>query len=105
MLLVRDLISPFVPISYVVVSGVTMFAYAFDKSAALNARWRTQEQTLHVLELLGGWPGALIAQQLFRHKTNKTSYQVAFWFCVFANLAGLALYASQSLTSFVWLRL
>jgi uncharacterized membrane protein YsdA (DUF1294 family)/cold shock CspA family protein len=93
-LLIRGLISPFVPMIYFVVSGLTMFAYAFDKSAALNARWRTQEQTLHVFELLGGWPGALIAQQLFRHKTNKTSFQTTFWVCVFANIAGLALYAA-----------
>jgi uncharacterized membrane protein YsdA (DUF1294 family)/cold shock CspA family protein len=103
-LLIRHLIPSFVPMIYVVVSGLTMFAYAFDKSAALNARRRTPEQTLHVLELLGGWPGALIAQQLFRHKTNKTSYQVAFWFCVIVNLAVLALYATRSLNSIAWLR-
>ncbi len=97
MLLILGLISPFVPLIYLVVSGITIFAYAFDKSAAMNARWRTQEQTLHVLEMFGGWPGALIAQQLFRHKTNKSSFQSAFWFCVVVNLTGLALYASQSL--------
>jgi uncharacterized membrane protein YsdA (DUF1294 family) len=95
----RGLISPLVPLMYLVVSGLTIFAYAFDKSAAMNARWRTQEQTLHVFEVLGGWPGALIAQQLFRHKTNKSSYQSKFWVCVVVNVAGLALYASGSLDS------
>jgi uncharacterized membrane protein YsdA (DUF1294 family) len=104
-LLIRGLISPFVPMIYFAVSGLTMFAYAFDKSAALNVRWRTQEQTLHVFELLGGWPGALITQQLFRHKTNKTSFRITFWVCVFANVAGLALYAAQSANSIAWLRL
>jgi uncharacterized membrane protein YsdA (DUF1294 family)/cold shock CspA family protein len=94
---IRGLISPFVPLIYLVLSGLTIFAYAFDKSAAMNARWRTQEQTLHLLELLGGWPGALIAQQLFRHKSSKSSYQAAFWICVLVNLAGLGLYASGSL--------
>lgn len=42
---------------------------------AERGRWRTPENTLHVAELLGGWPGALVAQQLFRHKTRKISYQ------------------------------
>jgi uncharacterized membrane protein YsdA (DUF1294 family)/cold shock CspA family protein len=98
------LVTLFVPMIYLVVSGLTMFAYAFDKSAAMNARWRTQEQTLHVLELLGGWPGALIAQQLFRHKTSKNSYQVAFWVCVVVNVAGLGLYASGSLNLTEWMR-
>jgi uncharacterized membrane protein YsdA (DUF1294 family)/cold shock CspA family protein len=103
-LLIRGLVSPLVPAIYVVVSLLTIFAYAFDKSAAMNDRWRTEEQTLHVLETLGGWPGALIAQRLFRHKTNKTSYQVAFWLCVFVNLAALALCATQAIDLPVWLR-
>ena len=37
---------------------------------------------LHEVEILGGWPGALLAQQLLRHKTKKTSYQVVFWLIV-----------------------
>ena len=84
---------------YSVMSRSLIFAYDFDKSAAMNARWRTLEQSLHVFGLLGGWPGALIAEQLFRHKTNKSSYQVKFWVCVAVNLAELALYASGSLNS------
>jgi uncharacterized membrane protein YsdA (DUF1294 family)/cold shock CspA family protein len=101
-LVVRALIPPFVPLIYLVVSGLAIFAYAFDKSAAMNARWRTQEQTLHVLELFGGWPGALLAQQWFRHKTSKTSFRVAFWFCVVLNVAGLGVYAGQSLNFASW---
>ena len=52
------------------------------RSAALKQRWRTPETTLHLFELAGGWPGALLAQQAFRHKTRKPSYQVAFWLIV-----------------------
>ncbi len=75
---------------YLVTSAVAFFAYAFDKSAALNNRWRTQESTLHLFALLGGWPGALAAQRLFRHKSRKTSFQAAFWGTVFLNCAVLA---------------
>ena len=59
----------------------------------MNRGWRTQEQTLHLLEILGGWPGAWIAQKLFHHKSRKTSFQVEFWLCVVANVVALAWYA------------
>lgn len=64
---------------YVVMSAVTFAAYWRDKSAARANRWRTAEATLQLLSLLGGWPGALIAQQTLRHKTRKLSFQVVFW--------------------------
>jgi len=86
-------ISPVVPLGYLVISAVTIAAYAFDKSAAMNGRWRTQEQTLHLLELAGGWPGAWFAQALFRHKSRKTSFMIEFWFCVAFNVAALLWYA------------
>ena len=71
---------------YAIVSGVTFMVYGFDKSAAMNRRWRTAEVTLHGLSLFGGWPGAVIAQKMFRHKSKKTSFQVVFWVTVVANL-------------------
>jgi len=68
--------------AYVVMSLLTFTAYAFDKSAAMNRRWRTREQTLHLFSLLGGWPGALIAQRLFHHKSKKAEFQAVFWLIV-----------------------
>ncbi|MDP3638593.1 MAG: DUF1294 domain-containing protein, partial [Azonexus sp.] len=64
-------------------------AYALDKSAAQGGRWRTQESTLHLLALIGGWPGALIAQNRLRHKSRKTSFQLVFWMTVLLNCGGL----------------
>ena len=66
--------------AYIIMSLMTFTAYAFDKSAAMNRRWRTSEQLLHLLSLLGGWPGALIAQRLFHHKSKKAEFQAVFWF-------------------------
>lgn len=80
-------------LGYPALSVVTMAAYAFDKSAARNGRWRTQEQTLHLLELAGGWPGAWLAQAFLRHKSRKTSFRIEFWFCVVLNVAALLWYA------------
>lgn len=58
----------------VALNAVTLFAYAFDKDAAQNGRWRTQEQTLHLFALLGGWPAAGLAQRMLRHKSSKAAF-------------------------------
>ena len=79
-----------VPIGYALMSFVTFAAYALDKAAAMSGRWRISERTLHVLGLLGGWPGALLAQQKLRHKTRKASFQAAFWLTVVVNGAFFA---------------
>ena len=54
-------------------------AYWRDKRAAEAGRSRLPESTLHLLALLGGWPGAFLAQRMFRHKTAKLSFQFVFW--------------------------
>ncbi|HET9821026.1 MAG TPA: cold shock and DUF1294 domain-containing protein [Burkholderiaceae bacterium] len=72
---------------YAAGSLATFLLYAFDKSAAVAGRWRTPESTLHALALLGGWPGALLAQQLLRHKTAKPAFVAAFWATVAVNVA------------------
>lgn len=65
--------------AYGVVSVLAFFLYWRDKRKAREANWRTPENVLHAVELAGGWPGALIAQQLFRHKTRKIFFQLIFW--------------------------
>lgn len=68
--------------AYAVVSLVAFCLYWSDKRKARSDSWRTPENVLHAVELAGGWPGALIAQQVFRHKTRKLSYQLVFWLIV-----------------------
>jgi uncharacterized membrane protein YsdA (DUF1294 family) len=70
----------------VVLSIAAIFAYRADKLAAQRGRRRTEENALHLLGVMGGWPGALIAQQLFRHKTRKLSFQVTYWISVVVNI-------------------
>ena len=86
---------------YLVASIVAFVAYALDKSAASNNRWRTQESTLHLFALIGGWPGALAAQRLLRHKSKKTSFQTVFWATVFLNCGALGWLFSPSGTNFL----
>jgi uncharacterized membrane protein YsdA (DUF1294 family) len=47
------------------------------------------EQLLQLLALFGGWPGALLAQQYLRHKSNKKPFLWVFWCCVILNFAVL----------------
>ena len=61
-----------------VMSFAAWFAYRSDKRKAAAGEWRTSELTLHLLGLLGGWPGAFLAQRKFRHKTRKHSFQFVF---------------------------
>ena len=69
-------------LAYVVASVLAFGLYWYDKQQARTGQWRTPEKVLHGVELLGGWPGALLAQQVFRHKTRKLSYQLWFWLIV-----------------------
>jgi uncharacterized membrane protein YsdA (DUF1294 family)/cold shock CspA family protein len=78
-------VKPWVPLVYAVASLVAFLAYAVDKSAAVQGRWRISEQALHLCALAGGWPGALFAQQLLRHKSSKPSFVAAFWGTVVVN--------------------
>ena len=78
-----------VPVAIVVVyamlGSVAFALYAIDKLAAMHGRQRTPESMLHAVALFGGWPGALLAQDLFRHKSRKVRFQVVFWITVFIN--------------------
>lgn len=63
--------------------------YAKDKSAAEWDKWLTSESTLHTISLLGGWPGAKIAQSFLRHKSKKHSFRITYWVTVIANCGAL----------------
>jgi uncharacterized membrane protein YsdA (DUF1294 family)/cold shock CspA family protein len=76
-------------IAYLIASLVTFAVYALDKMAAEKGRRRTPENTLHLLSLAGGWPGALFAQSKLRHKTRKQPFRALFWTTVVLNCAAL----------------
>lgn len=77
----------FIIILYLFMGIITYIAYSSDKSNAITERSRVPERTLHILSLLGGWIGALIAQQRFRHKTKKISFKIVFWITVLLNVS------------------
>ncbi|MCY1427976.1 hypothetical protein D9M71_438460 [compost metagenome] len=76
-------------LTYLLMSLVCFVAYWRDKRFAVAGAQRTPESRLHLLELLGGWPGGLLAQRLIRHKNRKVAYQVKFWLIVAVHLGVL----------------
>lgn len=68
--------------AYLLASLTILILFWSDKRRALQGNWRIPENTLHGFELLGGWPGTLLAQQLFRHKTRKGSYLFTLWLVI-----------------------
>lgn len=76
--------------AYSLFSVVAFVTYGADKAAAKQGQRRTPESTLHLLAVVGGWPGALVARKAFRHKTVKQPFRTVFWLTVLVNCAALA---------------
>lgn len=73
-------INPFLVLLWAaLISLVASLAHWIDKRRAEQGGRRIPESFLHGCELAGGWPGALVARRLLRHKTSKWSYRLVFW--------------------------
>ena len=83
---------PIIGILYLLLSCITFLIYRQDKIKAKNAEWRTPENKLHFFSLIGGWPGALIAQRWLHHKSRKLSFQVVFYITVILNISAISIY-------------
>jgi uncharacterized membrane protein YsdA (DUF1294 family) len=79
-----------VHVLYAATGLASVALYGADKAAAVAGRDRIPESTLLAMGLAGGWPGAIVAQRLFRHKTSKRSFRVKFWLSVAAHVALVA---------------
>lgn len=79
---------------YAALSLFTFLIYGLDKRAARLGRARMPESRLHMLELFGGWPGALVGQSLFRHKRRKLRFMLVFWAIVLLHVAAWSTYSA-----------
>ncbi len=89
---------------YLALSSVLYLMYWYDKRAAVQGGWRVKEKSLHTLAILGGWPGAYLAQRVFRHKTSKVGFRYKYWATVMTNgglLVGLHTTRGMDAANFV----
>jgi len=80
-------LSPWAAAPYAVASVACFVMYMMDKAAARAGRWRTSENLLLFAGLACGWPGAVLAQTLLRHKSSKRSFRARFWVTIVVNVA------------------
>lgn len=72
---------------YLFMSLVCFILFFIDKKRSETNGWRIREYYLHLVELLGGWPGALLGQKFIRHKTKKISYRIILWLIILVHAA------------------
>jgi uncharacterized membrane protein YsdA (DUF1294 family) len=80
-------------IVYTLINGLVFFFYAHDKNKAKKNTWRTPENHLLILALIGPF-GAFAAMLLLRHKTRKLKFRLVPVFAIIhiALLIGVLLY-------------
>ena len=82
----QALIPEWLLVLYASLSIFTFVIYAVDKRAAIKNNWRVEEFSLHLFAVLGGWPGAILAQQLLHHKSKKRSFRAFLLGCTVVNI-------------------
>lgn len=86
---------------YAGMSMLLFVLYGMDKRAAVAGRRRVREDTLHLVAFAGGWPGALLAREFFRHKTMKQPFVAVLWITVVVNIALLLFLLSPEGSEYV----
>ena len=77
-----------------VMSVIAFFTYLADKIKAKKGAWRIKEAVLLALGFLGGATGALIAMNVFRHKTKH-------WYFWVVNVVSLLIHVAAGLWIYV----
>ncbi len=83
----------------VVMSLATFVYFGIDKRRANLDKHRISERQLHLLSLFGGWPGAVMGQHKFRHKTVKVSFRIVLWAIIACHVVTSAWFVYQGFSS------
>ena len=87
---------------FLLINMLTLVMYGADKMAARKGMRRVPEATLLVFGVTGGWPGAIVGQQLFRHKTQKQPFKTYFFLSIVVSIAVMAAVYHFSPASSLW---
>lgn len=91
-----------VPLFYLEASLFTYWLYQIDKKLAASGQSsRLPEESLQMFSLIGGWPGALVAQKRLHHKVHKMPFQREFRFVIYGNSCFLLWLLSEPGTDFL----
>ncbi|WP_233078752.1 DUF1294 domain-containing protein [Rheinheimera soli] len=90
------------PLFYLEASLFTYWLYQIDKKLACNGQQsRLPEESLQMFSLIGGWPGAWLAQKRLHHKVHKAPFQREFRFVIYGNSCFLLWLLSDSGSAFL----
>jgi uncharacterized membrane protein YsdA (DUF1294 family) len=81
----------------IVMSVASFVVYWLDKRQATNGERRVSERTYHLIGFMGGWPGALLAQRRFRHKTQKMSFRIKVWILIVLHMGIVGIVKSRAI--------
>lgn len=87
--LILTYISLPIAITAAILSILTVALYSYDKKAAAAGERRIPDASFHIASLLGGWPGALFARPMLRHKIRQDRFKVFFWASIVINFCAL----------------
>lgn len=80
------------------VNVLSFICYGIDKLAAIKQWQRTPEKHFYIFALFSGWPGSVIGQLIFNHKTTKVSFRRWFYSMVIFNISAVLMYLFGSQT-------
>lgn len=81
----------------VMASAMTFLIFGMDKRRAAAGQRRISEAALLWSCVFGGWPGGLMAQNVFQHKTRKWMFQLSMWVSALTWYSMLGMVALMSL--------
>lgn len=77
---------PIALVSFIAISTITYLVYAVDRQWYHNSGHQIPNTVFYLLNMCGGWPGALFAQSILHHKYTGFDFKVMFWLSMAFNV-------------------
>ena len=84
------------------INVIAFLTFGWDKLCAVRNWWRVPEANLLLLALLGGAIGAIVGQQVFRHKTRKEPFRSSLYLMCGVNVVAFTVLAVPEFRGAIW---